>query len=82
MAEKTASDAPVWYSAEAASGWANGYNVAVEELDREVEELRIMLRQAQRAIVRLAPYVQQGDADLNDTDFLQAVAQRITENVF
>jgi hypothetical protein len=81
MAEKTASDAPVWYSAEAASGWAN-YNVAVEELDREVEELRIMLRQAQRAIVRLAPYVQQGDADLNDTDFLQAVAQRITENVF
>jgi len=27
--EKTASDAPVWYSAEAADGWANGYNAAI-----------------------------------------------------
>lgn len=27
--EKQASDAPVWYSAEAASGWADGYNTAL-----------------------------------------------------
>jgi hypothetical protein len=31
MSEKTASDAPVWYSAEAASAWADGFNAATEQ---------------------------------------------------
>lgn len=34
MTEKQASDAPVWYSAEAASGWASGYNAAVDAMSR------------------------------------------------
>jgi hypothetical protein len=29
--EKTASDAPVWYTAEEAAAWAAGYNKAVYE---------------------------------------------------
>jgi hypothetical protein len=32
LKEKTASDAPSWYSAEEASAWASGYNKALEEL--------------------------------------------------
>jgi hypothetical protein len=28
-AEKQASDAPVWYSADEANAWANGYNAAI-----------------------------------------------------
>jgi len=30
MAEKTASEAPVWYSADEASAWANGYNACLD----------------------------------------------------
>lgn len=39
MAEKTASDAPVWYSAEEASAWANGYNAAAPVKQEPVESL-------------------------------------------
>jgi hypothetical protein len=37
-AEKTASDAPVWYSAEEASAWANGYNAAIDAILNEKSE--------------------------------------------
>ncbi|UVO33983.1 hypothetical protein KUL72_20950 [Bradyrhizobium arachidis] len=32
MTEKTASDAPAWYSAEEAGAWANGYNAACDDM--------------------------------------------------
>jgi hypothetical protein len=34
--ERGPDDAPIWYSFEAASAWANGYNAAIEEYNREL----------------------------------------------
>lgn len=34
MTEKDSSDAPVWYSADCAGAWANGYNKAVEDMSK------------------------------------------------
>jgi hypothetical protein len=81
MTEKTASDAPVWYSAEAAAGWANGYNAAFEENTRKIEELELMWLQAQKAISRFAPYLSADDADLTQDQFLRCVADRINDDL-
>ena len=33
--EATMEDAPVWYNADSASGWANGYNSAIANIDTD-----------------------------------------------
>lgn len=38
MPDKTADDAPVWYSWEEASAWINGYNAAIRDLKKGEEK--------------------------------------------
>jgi hypothetical protein len=40
MAEKTATDAPVWYNSDEASAWANGHNSAIEQMMATIASLR------------------------------------------
>ena len=38
--EVEAKDAPIWYSAERADAWADGYNAAIERLTKDRETFR------------------------------------------
>jgi hypothetical protein len=54
MSEKTASDAPVWYSAEAASAWADGFNAATEQrCSADSASLRDALDNSQSLLVMI-----------------------------